>query len=124
MDPKNLTVEEAVWHLPKNVAREYIERKIEGALCNDHFLGLVEEHLKTKKGVTYDQLVKLDSEYFDPKYADEESDYTNKEAAYRLATWLFDNEGDETRCRKKAKEQLSHVYLEMLENFVDGNHDT
>ena len=89
--------------------------------CN--FLCLVKECLKpkTSTGVTYDQLVKLDERYF--KNAGKHA-LIDEQAAYRLATWLFDHEGDEAQCRKKVKEQLPHVYLAMLEHFIDGNHDT
>jgi hypothetical protein len=74
--------------------------------------------------VTYDQLHKLDSRYFRMQDADIEDFPTDAEAAYRIATWLFDHEGDETRCRKKVKEQLPHIYVAVLEHFVDGDHDT
>jgi len=71
--------------------------------------------------VTHEQLVALDKEYFEN---DEEKEYTDEEAAYHLATWIFDHEGSEQLCRKKIKEQLPHLYLAVLEDFIDGNHDT
>lgn len=81
----------------------------------------------SKKKIAYDQLVKLDGQYFrddEGWRSDHPEEFTDEEAAHRLATWLFDNEGDEARLRKKVKEHLPDVYVQMLECFVDGNHDT
>lgn len=85
----------------------------------------VKSWLKPKKptGVKYDQLTKLDRRYFKPQGEDKE-ELTNQQAIHRLATWLFDNEGDATNCRKKLKAQLPQIYVEVLEHFVDGDHDT
>ena len=72
--------------------------------------------------ITHAQLLKLDPKYF---RSFEPEDLTDEQVAYRLATWLYDKEGWEPILRQKVKEQLPHnVYVEMLENFVDGNHDT
>lgn len=75
--------------------------------------------------VTYDQLVKLDSRYFKEAYRkDNPKVLTEEQAAYRLATWLFDNEERQTTCRKKLKQQIPQAYVMTLEKLLDEDHDT
>jgi hypothetical protein len=79
-----------------------------------------------------DTLYAIDSKYFD--YKDEEgcrAAGTEADAAYHLATWLFDQgfmlseAADSERLRKRLKKYCSpSLYILALEYFIDGRHDT
>lgn len=75
-----------------------------------------------------EKLKLIDPKYFEDALegipGDESTALTNEKVAYKLATYLFDNEGREFQILPKIKEHLPQVYVETLENFVNGNHDT
>ncbi len=65
----------------------------------------------------------------DKRYFDDESykQYSLRDAAYHLATWLFDKgyDGDDEALRRRLKKRCPPVlYLLTLEHFIDGRHDT
>ncbi len=62
-------------------------------------------------------------ERIDPKYFKDAEDMTVEKACYRLATWLYDKEYVEPLL-PKLKEYVPMLYVQVLENFVIGNHDT
>jgi hypothetical protein len=76
-----------------------------------------------KSEATYrEMLLRVDSKYFDYE-ADEK--LTLNDAAYSLATWIFDHNDDKETARKRIKKFCSpELYLLALEKYLDGEHDT
>lgn len=88
--------------------------------------------IKTPRPAIYtlqDVLVAIDSKYFD--CCDDCQTTDTEDAAYRIATWLFDKGFMERRYDNNAplRKHLKKVcppslYLLALEYFIDGKYDT
>jgi hypothetical protein len=67
------------------------------------------------------QLQELDNEYFQHIFEDGEETMDEEEFRHHLATFLFDSDG---YGREKIKKLFSDIYVKVLEDYIDGNHDT
>jgi hypothetical protein len=66
-------------------------------------------------------LLDIDEDYFSVHYDGSEK-LSEKTVRGDLATWLFDNDG---AGREEMKEKLPHdLYVKVLEDYIDGEHDT
>jgi alpha-amylase/alpha-mannosidase (GH57 family) len=63
---------------------------------------------------------------FDPRYFKNlKEEITWEDAAYHLATWLFDHNDDMEEARKQLKKGVSvDLYVQAMEKYLDGDHDT
>jgi len=73
------------------------------------------------------RLFAFDKTYFDYVNEEEETAFTKEEAAYALATWLFENleiNEEGWKLLKSIKKNLPELFDQALENIFCGHHDT